>query len=162
MCCNRRIFFFLCIAFFSCQKQQKWEDVLKSADSKLLYYNNTEHWELVRAEANTWDDQFTIKKIDGDTVKIMMFLQRKDKSLSIYTYKKRFPCGVDTCYLEMSSQDTLFLYKKNNTNKVFQVGEYAYRFTTMRMDSIELDYYLKHEDSLRTIRGNNLPPLPRK
>ena len=87
-------------------------------------------------------------------------MERKDGSIAVNEYKKRYPCsGVDTCYLEMTSQDTLFYYREHNGEKIFEVGEYAYRFTKFKMDSTEANYYVKHMDSLRRVRGNNLPKL---
>jgi hypothetical protein len=60
----------------------------------------------------------------------------------------------------MSSQDTLFFYRESSTGeKSFVVGEYAYRFTNFEMDSTEANFYLNHTDSLRKVKGDNLPRL---
>jgi hypothetical protein len=156
---NKLILFFICVTCFQCQKRN-WNDALEKADRRLLYGNDTYGWELVREEHRAWDSEYSIKKIEGDTIKILFFLERnKDKSISIHLYKKRYPCGLDTCYLEMNAQDTVFLYRKNRKKKIFEVGEYAYRFSYFKMDTIESNYYLKHEDSLRRVKGNNLPKL---
>jgi hypothetical protein len=152
-----------CICFlFSCQ--EKWQVALEKIDKSLLYHNDYQGWKLVREIKNEWDNDYIIEKTDKDTLKILLFLEgKKDGSIRPYEYKKRYPCnGVDTCFLEMTSQDTLFYYREKEGLKIFEVGEYAYLFTHMKMDSIELDYYLKHEDSLRRVRGNNLPKLPNK
>ena len=147
---------------FSCQ--EKWQVALKQIDPSLLYHNDHQNWRLVRETKNEWDNDYIIEKIDADTLKILLFLEgKKDGSIKPYEYKKRYPCGdVDTCYLEMTSQDTLFFYREHNDKKIFEVGEYAYFFTFMKMDSSEANYYMKYGDSLRKVRGTNLRKLPTK
>jgi hypothetical protein len=149
-------------AFFLFGCEEKWKRILGRIDQSLLYHNNYDGWKLVREDnSSKWDTKFTIEKNDNDTLKILFFLEAKDGSVMLNEYKKQFPCNVtDTCYLEMNSQDTLFFYGQRNGLKTFEVGEYAYRFTFMKMNKGEREYYLDHEDSLRRVRGNNLPLLP--
>jgi len=158
-----RIILIACIGFlFGCQ--EKCQNALAKIDKSLLYHNDYQGWKLVREIKNEWDTDYIIEKIDNDTLKTLLFLEpKKEGSIVPYEYKKRFPCnGMDTCYLEMTSQDTLFFYREHNKKKIFEVGEYAYRFTYFKMDSTEANYYLKHEDSLRKVRGTNLPKLPKQ
>ena len=152
----------VCALFlFSCK--ERWQKAIEKVDQSLLYRNDHRGWELVREDnSSQWDIKYTLKKNDNDTSKVLFFLEGKDGSIEVNGYKKHYPCNaVDTCYLEMTSQDTLFFYREYNDKKIFKVGEYAYLFTYMKMDSSEANYYLKHEDSLKRIRGSNLPKLPR-
>lgn len=148
------------VSLFSCK--EKWQSALEKVDQSLLYHNSHHGWKLVQEIENEWDTYYTIEKIDNDTLKVIYFLEGiKDGSIEVNRYQKQYRCnGNDTCYLDMTSQDTLFFYSQNNNGeKKFKVGEYAYRFTYFEMDSIEVNYYLKHEDSLRRVRGHNLPKL---
>lgn len=158
-----RIIIMACV-FLLLGCKERWQIALEKIDRSLLYHNDPLKWKLVREINNEWDNDYIIEKIDNDTLKILLFLEKKkDESIKPYEYKKKYPCnGTDTCYLEMTSQDTLFFYREHNNQKIFEVGEYAYLFTSFKMDSIEADYYLKHEDSLRRARGDNLPKLPRE
>ena len=161
---TRIIVLTICLCFlFGCK--EGWQKALEKIDRTLLYGNDYKDWKLVREIKNEWDTDYIVEKNDNDTLKILLFLEgKKDGSIRPYEYKKRYPCSnnTDTCYLEMTSQDTLFFYRKHNDEKLFEVGEYAYRFAYFKMDSTEANYYLKHEDSLKRVRGSNLPKLPRE
>jgi hypothetical protein len=152
----------LTFSFFLFGCQQRWENALNNVDKSLLYGNDRKGWQLVQEIKNEWDTYYTIEKIDNDTSKVLFFLQANgDGTTNVSGYRKIFKCNkTDTCYLKMSSQDTLFFYRENNHQKIFEVGEYAYHHSYFKMDSIEVKYYLEHEDSLRRVRGNNLPRLP--
>ena len=144
---------------FGCQA--KWQKALKKVEKSKIYNNDYKKWELVQEFRNEFHTYYTLRKNDGDTLKILFLAEENNIGL-VYVngYRKKFKCKIDTCNLEMTSQDTLFFYKQNTFGeKKFEVGEYAYRFTYFRMDSIEGNYYLKHEDSLRRVKGNNLPKL---
>ncbi len=149
------------LCLFSCK--QKWQIALEKVDRSLLYTNNPSGWELVQEIEQEWDINYTIKKIDNDTLKVLFFAignKEKDDKIFINGYAKTFRCNqTDTCYLKMTSQDTLFYYRQHSKEKIFEVGEYAYRFTYLKMDTVEINYYLEHEDSLRRVKGNNLPRL---
>lgn len=155
----RVVFILIILILMSCEK--KWQTALKRIEKSQFYFNNFEGWELIQEHKGKWDTHYTIKKNDNDTLKVLFFLQRWDGSIAVNEYRKQYPCGdIDTCYLEMASGDTLFFYKQRNGLKTFLLGEYYYRFTKMQLDSNELAYYMLYEDSLRLVRGNDLPPLP--
>jgi hypothetical protein len=74
--------------------------------------------------------------------------------------KIKFPCNsVDTCVVSMLSNDTLFYYIKTEETKKFIIGEYAYLHAFLKLDSSELDFYFLYEDSLKKVKGDNLPRL---
>ncbi len=63
----------------------------------------------------------------------------------------------------ISNKDTSFIYTTSLYNKgefVFVVGKYEYLYTSMELNWGQRLYYEKYRDSLKLIRGNNLPPLP--
>ncbi|MCZ8215967.1 MAG: hypothetical protein O9262_06985 [Cyclobacteriaceae bacterium] len=149
-------------SLFSCK--EKWQKALEKVDQRLLYGNDIQGWKLVQEINNEWEVNYTVEKMDNDTLKTIFFLEGvKDGSMIVNRYQKQYRCNdTDTCYLDMTSQDTLYFYRQNfNGEKIFEVGEYAYRFTYFKMDSAEVTYYLKHEDSLKRVRGSNLPRLSR-
>lgn len=59
--------------------------------------------------------------------------------------------------------DTLYHYKAELFGRMmrfFISGEYSYKYEFGEMNSYERSFFEKHKDSLRSIRGMNLPPLP--
>lgn len=146
---------------FGCQSG--WQKALQKIDKDSFYQNDYQGWELVRETRKEWETEYTVLKKDNDTLKVLFFFEgTKDGKINIGGYSKRYNCnGADTCFLRMYLRDTLFLYSENSKKeKTFEVGEYYYRFSYFKMDTAELNYYSKHEDSLRRVRGNNLPKLP--
>lgn len=147
------------LCFCGSQKND-WRNDLMKIDRDSLYQNNYEGWELKTTEEYPNSALYNLHKKDGDTAKALSFF-RSNIGSSVKEYLKIYPTqNGDTFYLKMISDDTLYLYKQNKSLKNFVVGEYGYKYTSMLLKDFELDYYLKHEDSLRMIRGNNLPQLP--
>jgi hypothetical protein len=146
--------FFLSLALMSCQ--DKVEGYLKSLDKKSLFNNNPEGWKIFQYIESM--NQYMVFKYDGDTLKYMRFIPDENNLPIISDYEMKFPCGnLDTCFLRMQAMDTLFYYKQNELRKEFIIGEYAFWYTSTQMNKEERDFYEKHEDSLRSIKGNNLP-----
>ncbi len=63
------------------------------------------------------------------------------------------------------ADDTLYSFRSRRNDVEFLVGEYEFRRwsgtrTHPRLSQDEQIYYDLHRDSLRKVRGNNLPPLP--
>ncbi len=146
--------------FVSCKND--WESALAQYDKSLLYGNDHREWKLAQKIKSVWLTQYTVTKVDRDTLKVLFLSQGQDGKVWVSGYSKQYKLSdSDSAFLKMTSQDTLFFYRRHGDEKIFVVGEYAYRFTYFKMDSTEANYYLKHEDSLRQVRGNNLPKLPR-
>lgn len=141
--------------------QQDWKSTLERFDKNQLYGNDHEGWVLFQELENEYDYEYTLQKIDKDTLKVLFLLQSKNGNHYVNGYKKTFNCGsIDTCHLEMQQRDTLFYYKTRQGQKIFIQGEYSYRFTMMKFGKEELDFYTLYEDSLRVVKGNKLPKLP--
>lgn len=145
-------------ALISCG--EKWEKALKRMDDSSLHNNSPKDWSLVQEIKNEWDINYTIEKIDGDTLKTLFFVEGKDGSTFTSEYWKTYPCEKDTCRLVMASNDTVYFYKEKDGAKTFYVGEYEYRYIHMLFTNDELDFYRLYEDSLKRVKGNDLPRLP--
>ncbi len=128
-------------------------------NSSVLFGNNTNNWDLVKQEPVREDVMYTFRKSDGDTVKTFLFAEGTDGSFDMLEYEKHYSCnGGDICYLQMSGTDTLFFYSEPpGARRPSVVGEYAYNFRTMDLDSAKRAFYLEHQDSLRKVRGSGLP-----
>jgi len=97
------------------------------------------------------------------------YLPEKD-SFVLYGYDQHWVDGYYLYVLEMKEDTTLY-YRKNlkNNDNFFYIGEYDFRRTQNEVALIsfgdttvkdDIIYYDMHRDSLRKVRGNNLPPLP--
>lgn len=141
--------------------QNSWQRALDRADKSLLHGNDLRGWRLIQEINSTSVTYYTVQKIDADTLKVLFFNLAKDDKVRVSGFRKQYRLpNSDSAFLEMKSQDTLFFYSLENGKKVFYVGEYAYRFAHFEMDSVETNFYLRHEDSLRKVKGNGLPKLP--
>ena len=63
----------------------------------------------------------------------------------------------------VGNTDTSFIYTTTLDNKGdfdFIVGKYEYMYTSMELNWGQKLYYEKYRDSLKSVRGNDLPPLP--
>lgn len=156
----RKLIYFALFIFLFGGCKDPWEHALAHADESLLYGNDPREWKLIQEINSAWATYYTLRKIDGDTVKVLFINQGRDGKVQVSGFRKAYKSlGPDSAFLEMRSQDTLFFYRLKNDRKVFEVGEYAYRFAHFEMDSVEATFYLKYEDSLRQVKGNGLPKL---
>jgi hypothetical protein len=150
------------LGLFTASCMEPWRAAIEKVSLSPVFHIDAQGWELVQAQdARDYEKTYTLRKIDSDTTKIVLISEWYDDSVALIQYKKSFPCHtMDTCFLQMDSRDTLFYYRTHNGKLVFEVGEYAYKFTSMTLKSSQLDYYLENADSLRKVRGTNLPELP--
>lgn len=154
--------FFCAILLFSCTPPiETWQKELAEFDKQTLYNNDASGWHLLQEIPTELNTEYTIEKIENDTLKILYFGVRTHGENYIIEYRKRFPCGeMDTCFIDIDPElDTLFYYKQNNGIKEFIVGEYSYRYIYQMFDAKEQEFFYLHVDSLRRVRGNNLPKL---
>lgn len=76
----------------------------------------------------------------------------KEYSDSVYKYE-----------LKMNNSDTVHYFRTpiNKENERFYfIGKYRYLFEEKQLNPCQVDYYLKHTDSLNKVKGNNVPDLP--
>jgi len=141
--------------------ENKLDGYLKRLDKKSFFNNDPSGWKIFQYIESM--DQYMIFKYDGDTLKYLRFIPDENNTPLISQYEMKFPCGsLDTCFLRMQSNDTLFYYKENKDRREFIAGEYAFRYTSTGMSIEEMHFYIDHEDSLRRIKGNNLPNFLKK
>lgn len=157
----KRIFFGLIVAFLLNSCKDRWLSAFEKINDPNLRNVPVDNWIFVQEMKDRYGDFYTVKALFQDTSYVLFFYESIfDGSVNIQRIRKRFSCEYDTCHLEMDSKDTLYFYKENPSGiKDFVVGEYAYRFERLLLDSVELEIYLNKEDSLRKLRGNNLPKL---
>jgi len=151
----RFILVLMTIPCLSCES--KLDRYLKKVDSQALFNNNYKDWTI---NQEITEGEYSIYKYDGDTLKTLVFVLDNNDVPVINLYEMTFPCNKkDTCFVKMEGNDTLFYYSQNMGVKNFFVGEYVYRWYKSDMGD-EYDYYYLYEDSLRKVKGNNLPKLP--
>ena len=109
-------------------------------------------------ENKTKIDEYEIIKMLSEGSTSFVYLAKRAETE--YALKLLKTSGADTVTRFRRESAALARLKHENLVKIFDVGEYAYRFSSMKMDSIEGKYYLKHEDSLRRVKGDGLPKLP--
>lgn len=131
---------------------------MEKVDPKTLFGNSTEGWELIKSEEHG-DIMHFFQKIDGDTTKKMILAESPGGAVELYEYEKEYPSDHGISNLLMLGPDTLYFYNERNNEKTFVVGEYAYLFRKMTLDSAARQFYVEHADSLRKVKGNKLPAL---
>lgn len=144
------------VMFAACKEEWVSKFELLSEDS--IYHNNFEGWKLSSTEEYHDSKLYNIKKMDGDTMKVLSFFNDGKRS-STKEYLKYYPQDTDTLFLKMKGVDTCYFYSKNLASKKFIVGEYCYRFEFLQLTDSEFEFYLTHSDSLRKVRGDGLPRL---
>ena len=101
---------------------------------------------------------------NGKTIAMCVFKTLNDDSYLYYYVQNWKEDGWK--YELRIADDTLYSFRSKESDIEFIMGEYEFRRrgnmkTHPRLDSLEIIYYDLHRDSLRKIRGNNLPPLPK-
>jgi hypothetical protein len=153
------VFFIILSLYLSCT--DNWRKALEKVDNPYLKKVPLKNWTLSQEDKLGYEDYYSVVNIYNDTTFIMYFAESKsDGLISVYGLRKRFKCDYDTCNLYLDSKDTVYYYRENSSGtRNFIVGEYAYRFERLLLDSTEMKIYFDKKDSLRRIRGNNLPKI---
>jgi hypothetical protein len=154
----RSIYWLLIICFSAISCRKDWQVALDHADEVAIHSNTSDDWVLVETIKQKDHKIFLVKKIDSDTLKYLYVVHSKEGN-TFNRYIREFPCDRAKCVLEMFRQDTLYYYSEMAGIRTFSAGEYQYRYEKLMLDSIELDYFQMHADSLRKVRGNLLPRL---
>lgn len=130
--------------------------------STLPYFVDNSGWDFVLTGNTDGQSSLSFEKKETDTVKHVIFSVDAHKNpLGVIRYTKKFRENGKEHTIKMGSNDTLFSYYVGESrDTVFQIGEYYYRFIYFKLDTAEQKYYLLHKDSLKSIRGDNLPKLP--
>jgi hypothetical protein len=124
------------------------------------YYIDKSGWEFVMKGVTEDRESISFEKNNSDTLKHIIFSTSKNDAIDIIRYTKRYRKNSTFCFLRMDSKDTLVSYYVCSSDTIFQRGEYLNRFSELKLDTAERKFYLLHRDSLKIIRGDNLPKLP--
>lgn len=134
----------------------------KNLIKSLTYYVNSTGWKLVLLGNTDGKSSASFEMIEGDTLKHIIFsLDERESGVDVIRFTKSFENANGRHSLRLNSRDTLYYFtvtKRNDT--LFSTGEYYYRFANFQMTKSESDYYVLHMDSLKKIKGDNLPMLP--
>jgi uncharacterized protein YbcV (DUF1398 family) len=173
---KKMILLTLCLTvLFACNKLEPSTSGLKFVKDNypLLPLDNIE---LYRQDTVRIGDEAYLKIIYADTIDgkkaadlNIRYFYGKD-SFELYAYSQSWE-DDQYRYILKIKEDTTSYYKKDKITKefIFYIGEYDFKRTrnevaltsfgdtTVKDDII---YYDLHRDSLRKVRGNNLPPLP--
>jgi hypothetical protein len=137
----------------------KYDKVLRRLSHRL----DTKDWEVLFPVTEIGEmKHFQFEKSKGDTSMVLhIYLDNKSDSLS-YRINKNFT-DSDFGYRLLYGDDTLYYYKfplGREKEKEFIRGKYYYLRSRLELSEGQACYFDLHQDSLTSIPGNNLPPLP--
>lgn len=136
-------------------------EILRPYNLKIIGGYQDETSAFFEVESNVGDTTIFARLIWSKSFKF----NKSVNSYAISDFVKSFQNGEKKYSLSLlSNNDTLhlsyFTDSANIKNPTFIVGEYAFRYSYLKLSAGEQRYYELHYDSLRRVRGNDLPPLP--
>ena len=150
---------FLIFATLACNSFLSIDESLeKIAQMTPIDQNN---WEIVeKTGQGSSTKSYVLMQFKPDTTHILHFMT-ENTELQLFYHDIRFEDKEYEYYLSIKS-DTLYFYKENkvDSTRIFIVGEYEYLSRNAKLTPKQRVYYRHHRDSLKSIRGNNLPELP--
>jgi len=167
---------FVLLMNLSCKTSSSSDDDVKYyVDFILNEYDfiDTNNWVLSRGyyigdtNINIRDISLIFKKSVKDTsfyAEFSLYEKGNDITYShLVVYTKSFPYKHDTCYYGYNNNNKLiYSYKIPQSNPdtfLFMSGKYEYYYRYGLFTINQEKYYLKHRDSLKGLKGNNLPEL---
>lgn len=143
--------------YYNIEDEKKWENVM----------------EIVSLDTNTFftGDEYSggyyaYKKLTVNTMDVLYFEFYCNENdtifIPVHYYQRFIKDGWQHILSFDKSGDTLYHYKAElfgRMKKFFISGEYSYRYEFGEMNSDERMFFEQHKDSLKRIRGMNLPPL---
>lgn len=163
-----RILIFMAFVFtVSCNSQTAsncgYLNILKS-----FKIENCSEWSKNLEKPNNVDELIVeYKKENGDSLwHLQIIVQFNEDEERVIDEKMFISVAQDSLMQRaqlISNKDTSFIYTTTLDNKgelVFVVGKYEYMYTSMELNWGQRLYYEINRDSLKLIRGNDLPPLP--
>lgn len=154
-------------SFISCHSQTSEEyrylKILKDFDIK-----DIEQWTINMKMPNDIDELLIeYKKETKDTLKQLQIIVEIQGETEKIIDEKMFVSIIKDTLMQraklIGNTDTSFIYTTTLDNKgdfVFIVGKYEYLYTSMELNWGQKLYYEKFRDSLKLVRGNDLPLLP--
>jgi hypothetical protein len=130
--------------FFS---KESTEKVIRN----LPYYVDRSGWTLVMDGNTEGQHSFSFENDQPDTVKHIIFaLDEKDDAVKVIQFSKKFVNNSKRQYLRMNAKGILYSFyvDQETGDSIFQTGEYYYKYTNLKMNQRESEYYLLYKDSL--------------
>jgi hypothetical protein len=165
---------FFILSIFCCENKNltPFEQLMEEFGRKYPLIKNNE-WKLNDSFGYIFEDDALVKvsRNTNDTI-ITLELSKgvigKGKeaktSLEILKYYNAFNVEGWIHSLHFNkNEDTLYYFRmpKDDFSEVdFFFGEYEFHYEQGDLTGLQKKYFLAHRDSLRKIKGNNLPPLP--
>lgn len=122
------------------------------------YWSSTIDYSLVRKNSDTIY-YLRFKKILHDSI-----FNKGDDLYSILYYRKEFKDSKFEFVLDLGlNSDTNYFFKRSFTNPdslIFIRGKYCYLFKNGYLNNDQSGFYFKNKDSLKRVKGDNLPKLP--
>lgn len=147
----------------SCSNDREIESYLINV-KKLNKAIPIDGWKLVRQYDNDQGKGYDLtREFSGENSRLCFHINEKSKEYFIEYYIKSYRDSFNEYTLEINQTDTLYLYRSplnNQNSKVFMVGEYQYLYMHNKFSEGQREYFRANSDSLRRVRGNNLPILP--
>lgn len=103
--------------------------------------------------------------LNGDTILQAILIRSFDLNGN-YVYDielSKIYDGNDSSYFESINEDFTRKYSLKYTPKgreIFIIGKYYYLYEHDLLDKNQRAYFIQHLDSLKEVKGNDLPPLP--
>jgi hypothetical protein len=174
------VLLFLELIFFSCNHPIQ-NNTFSSAPFRkaIAYYNikNISNWKLYEAfkEKNGLNIDgykysggfYYYKKTINDTIYWLAFEYYFNNNDTIFFPREFYKRYEDDYFQYVSlygkNGDILFSYKAalfGRLTKIFITGKYFYQYFCNELNSKQHIYFIMNKDSLKKIRGHNLPKLP--
>lgn len=171
----KRLFLFIIFSitvFVSCHRIRFDDPVLDYISRKypLLEFNQPKLTDSIRNDIynNMGSDAISYYYLDSlseNRIATICVFKNTNDSINLYFYTQTWESDGWNFELKIA-EDTLYFYKWKELDVQFIQGEYEFRRwggtrTHPRLSYDEQIYYDLHKDSLRKVKGNNLPQFPK-
>ncbi|WP_224997082.1 hypothetical protein [Cesiribacter sp. SM1] len=155
-------FVFTLTFMISCQSKE--EELVE----RIQPYVDKDGWEELFPMSSMDDmNHYQLTKQDGDTTKTLHIFHHPKPDTLLFELHRFYEDSTHRYHI-VSEEDTLFFRRaplEDDGNFEFIMGEYYHKNSRSLDPGYALTdgqkcYYKMHADSLRKIRGNNLPALP--
>jgi len=158
------------ILFISCSSHQKNITIDFSKLRKINPIIDEAGWKVVKTEKWSNTIEYTLQKKEKDTNELLVFqkllydsiFNPGDVKYGLVIFQKKFK-DKKFGYVVSFGSDTNYYYKyylDRPDSMIFIVGKYLYLAYYHKLSKVQKMYFFAHKDSLKKIRGNDLPDLP--
>jgi hypothetical protein len=162
--------FIVLLTFISCINPQDSTEIDFGQLQKINPLIDETGWEVIKSDRWTNIIEYTLTKKNKDTTCLLMFRKFLHDSIfnpgsdsyGLVFFTKKFR-DSEFGYVVSFASDTNYYYKyplQKPDSMIFIVGKYLYMAYYYKLSKGQRSYYFAHKDSLRKIRGDDLPELP--